>query len=58
MLVLRFSYVNTTYSVLSGKLVIIFSTFSNFILLGTMVSYYDDHVIFQDTEHQLQENIV
>ena len=46
------------YFVLSCELAISFSTFSSFILSGKMVIHYEFHVIFQDIEHQLQENTI
>ena len=45
------------HSVLSCKLVTDFSTYSMLILYGKRGKHYELHVIFQDIEHQLQENI-
>ena len=45
-----------TYSVLSCELAFRFVQFSFFLV--KMVTYYEVHVIFQDTEYQLQENIL
>ena len=46
------------YSVLSCKLATSFSTSLIFNRSGKMVNYYEVHVVFQDIEHQLQENIL
>ena len=47
-----------TYSVLSCKLATSFSNFSIFIFSGKMVNQYEICVIFEDIEHQPQENIL
>ena len=45
------------YSVLSCKLAANFSTFLIFILSHKMLYHYGGHVLFQDIEHQLEENM-
>ena len=48
----------TTCPFLSCKLPRSFSTFSIFILSGKMVNQFEVHIIFQDIENQLEENIL
>ena len=47
-----------TYSVLSCKLAISFSTFTVSILLGQRVYHYDAHAVLLDIQPQVQENIL
>ena len=44
-----------TYSVLSYKLATSFSSFTSFQIKKT--NHYEVHVIFENIEHQLEENI-
>ena len=48
----------TTYSVLSCKLAISFRSFQFSFFLVKILNHYEVHAIFQDNEHQLQENII
>ena len=56
MVVLNFLCVQ--HSFLSCKLAANFSAFSVFILSGERVNHSEGHVIFQDIEHPIQENIL
>ena len=47
-----------TYSVLSCKLATDFRVFQFSLFLVKMLNHYEVHAIFQDNEHQLQENII
>ena len=44
-----------TYSVLSYKLATSFSSFTSFQIKKT--NHYEVHIIFENIEHQLEENI-
>ena len=46
------------YSVLSCKLAISFRLFQYSFFQVKMANHYEVHLIFQDAEHQLQENIL
>ena len=47
-----------TYSVLTCKVATSFSLFKPLFFQVKMVNHYEVHVIFQDIERQLQENIL
>ena len=58
MLVFNLLCIYIAYSILSCKFTVGFSTFSIFILSGKKGKSFEDHVIFRDIEHQLEENIL